>query len=60
MLETCLNNKIIGDFLNNYQQSRWQKLIPSLRELAILNLNSSCHTVIFSGEDIINIIDELK
>ena len=48
MLEACLNNKIIRDFLNNYQQSRWQKLIPSLIEIAILNLNSSFHTVIFS------------
>ena len=60
MLEACLNNKIIRDFLNNYQQSRWQKLIPSLIEIAILNLNSSFHTVIFSEEDIKNIINELK
>ena len=60
MLETCLNNKIIRDFLNNYQQSRWKKLIPSLIEIAILNLNSSFHTDIFSEEDIKNIIDDLK
>ena len=60
MLEACLKNKIIRDFLNNYKQSRWQKLIPSLIEIAILNLNSSFHTVIFSEEDIKNIIDELK
>ena len=60
MLEACLNNKIIRDFLINYNQSRWQKLIPSLIEIAILNLNSSFHTVIFSEEDIKNIIDELK
>ena len=60
MLETCLNNKIIRDFLNNYKQSRWKKLIPSLIEIAILNLNSSFHTDIFSEEDIKNIIDDLK
>ena len=60
MLETCLNNKIIRDFLNNYKQSRWKKLIPSLIEIAILNLNSSFHTDIFSEEDIENIIDDLK
>ena len=60
MLETCLNNKIIRNFLNNYKQSRWKKLIPSLIEIAILNLNSSFHTDIFSEEDIRNIIDDLK
>ena len=60
MLEACLNNKIIRDFLLNYNQNRWQKLIPSLIEIAILNLNSSFHTVIFSEEDIKNIIDDLK
>ena len=60
MLETCLGNKVIRDFLKHYKQSRWQKLIPSLIEIAILNLNSSFHTLIFSEEDIHNIIEELK
>ena len=60
MLNTCLNNKIIREFLLHYNQNRWQKLIPSLIEIAILNLNSSFHTFIFSEEDIDNILDELK
>ena len=60
MLETCLSNKIIRDFLNHYKQSRWQKLIPSLIEIAILNLHSSFHSLFFSEEDINNIIQELK
>ena len=60
MLEACLRNRIINDFLKNYKKSRWQKLIPSLIEIAILNLNSSFHTLIFSEEDIHNIIEELK
>ena len=60
MLEACLGNKIIRDFLNQYKQSRWQKLIPSLIEIAILNLNSSFNTLFFSEEDIHNIIEELK
>ena len=60
MLETCLNNKTIRDFLNNYETSRWKQLVPSLIEIAILNLNSSFNTVIFSEEDIKNIIAELK
>ena len=60
MLQACLDNKVISDFLNLYDQSRWGKLVPSLLEIAILNLNSSFHTSIFSEEDIHNIIRELK
>ncbi len=60
MLETCLRNKVIRDFLNLYKQSRWKKLIPSLIEIAILNLNSSFNTLFFSEEDIHNIIEDLK
>ena len=60
MLETCLRNKVIRDFLNLYKQSRWKELIPSLIEIAILNLNSSFKTLFFSEEDIHNIIEELK
>ena len=60
MLEECLRNKVIRDFLNLYKQNRWKKLIPSLIEIAILNLNSSFHTLLFSEEDIFNIIEELK
>ena len=60
MLEECLRNKVIRDFLNLYKQARWKKLIPSLIEIAILNLNSSFNTLFFSEEDIFNIIEELK
>ena len=60
MLETCLNNKTIRQFLLNYEQRRWKKLIPSLIEIAILNLNSSFHTIIFSEEDMDNILNDLK
>ena len=60
MLETCLRNEVVRDFLNLYKQSRWKELIPSLIEIAILNLNSSFNTLFFSEEDIHNIIEELK
>ena len=60
MLETCLENKIIYDFLKLYDQSYWKKLIPSLLEIAILNLYSSFNTLLFSEEDILNITNNLK
>jgi len=60
MLDTILENKIIYEFLTLYEHSFWKKLIPSLLEIAILNLKSSFNTLIFSEKDIDNIIKDLK
>ena len=60
MLETILENKIIYEFLTLYEHSFWKKLIPSLLEIAILNLKSSFNTLIFSEQDIDSIIHDLK
>jgi hypothetical protein len=60
MLESCLENKIIYEFLTLYEHSFWKKLIPSLLEIAILNLKSSFNTLLFSENDINNIIRDLK
>ena len=60
MLESCLENKIIYEFLTLYEHSFWKKLIPSLLEIAILNLKSSFNTLLFSEKDINNIIRDLK
>ena len=60
MLATCLKYKTIKSFLLNYNQSRWNKLIPSLLEIAILNLHISFKTNFFSEKDLDNIITDLK
>ena len=60
MLEEILENKIIYEFLTLYDHSFWKKLIPSLLEIAILNLKSSFNTLIFSEQDIDSIIHDLK
>ena len=60
MLDVCLKNQIIYDFLNNYNQKKWNNIIPSLLEIAILNLYSSFKRYIFSEEDFSLIIDNLK
>ena len=44
----------------NYNESRWSKLIPSLLEIAILNLHISFKTNFFSEKDLENIISDLK
>ena len=60
MLENCLNHKIIREFLRNYSQDKWPFIIPSLLEIAILNLNSSFKTLFFTEEDFKNILNDLK
>ncbi len=52
--------KTIKNFLLNYNESRWSKLIPSLLEIAILNLHISFKTNFFSEKDLENIITDLK
>ena len=52
--------KTIKNFLLNYNESRWSKLIPSLLEIAILNLHISFKTNFFSEKDLENIIFDLK
>ena len=60
MLATCMKYKTIKNFLLNYNESRWSKLIPSLLEIAILNLHISFKTNFFSEKDLENIITDLK
>ena len=60
MLENCLKHKIIRDFLKNYSEEKWPIIIPSLIEIAILNLKSSFKTLFFSEEDFKNILSDLK
>ena len=60
MLQICLENKVIFDFLTFYDKNCWQRLIPSLLEIAILNLKYSFNRLFFSQEDIHNIIKDLK
>ena len=57
---TCMKYKTIKNFLLNYNESRWNKLIPSLLEIAILNLHISFETNFFSEKDLENIINDLK
>ena len=60
MLEICLKNKIIFNFIKNYKQKKWNNIIPSLLEIAILNLYTSFKRLIFSEEDLSLIIENLK
>jgi hypothetical protein len=60
MIDICLKNKIIYGFLKNYKHKKWNNIIPSLLEIAILNLYSSFNRYIFSEEDFSLIILNLK
>ena len=61
MLQLNLNNnKMIREFLKNYAESKWNKLVPSLLEIAILNLYKSFKKYVFTEEEIQSIISTLK
>ena len=60
MIDICLKNKIIYGFLKNFKHKKWNNIIPSLLEIAILNLYSSFKRYIFSEEDLSLIILNLK
>lgn len=53
-------NKIINEFLKNYDDSKWNKLIPSLLEISVLNLYISFEKYIFSEKEIDSLIIQLK
>ena len=55
-----MKNKIIYDFLQKYKQKKWCNIIPSLLEIAILNLYISFKRYIFSENDLSLIIENLK
>lgn len=60
MIEICLKHKIIFDFLKNYKQKKWNTIIPSLIEISILNLYNSFKKSLFSEEELLLIIENLK
>jgi len=60
MIEICLKHKIIYDFLKNYKQKKWSTIIPSLIEISILNLYNSFKKLLFSEEELLLIIENLK
>ena len=60
MLKTCLKHKIIRDFLKEYNEEKWPFIIPTLLEIAILNLKSSFKSNYFSDDDFENILYDLK
>ena len=60
MLKTCLKHKIIRDFLKEYNEDKWPFIIPTLLEIAILNLKSSFKSNYFSDDDFENILYDLK
>ena len=60
MIENCLRHKIIRDFLKHYTEKRWKDLIPSLIEIGILNLQKSFNKILFTNEEIKNVLRNLQ
>ena len=59
MIEACLKSKIINKFLKNYKEKKWNTIIPSLLEIAILYLSNSINKIYYSENDLSDIIKKL-
>jgi len=60
MIEACLKRKIISKFLKKYKDKRWNTIIPSLLEIAILYLYNNFKKTFYSEDDLLEIIENLK
>ena len=60
MIEACLKRKIVSSFLKKYKQKKWNSIIPSLLEIAILHLYNTYKMPFFSENDLSKIIENLK
>ena len=60
MIEACLKSKIISKFLKNYNEKKWISIIPSLLEIAILNLYNTFKKAYYSENDLSSIIKKLS
>ena len=60
MIENCLRHKIIRDFLRHYTENSWKELIPSLIEIAILNLQKSFNKLFFTNKELKKVLRHLQ
>ena len=60
MIEACLKSKTITKFLKNYKEKKWISIIPSLLEIAILNLYNTFKKTYYSENDLSSIIKKLS
>ncbi|MCQ2819441.1 MAG: hypothetical protein MJ252_19435 [archaeon] len=60
MLEKILGRRINRTFLKLYNSERWSEIVPTLCEIAVLNLYTSFKTLTFSRGDFEKILMELK
>ena len=60
MIQNCLRHKIIRDFLKHYTEKSWKDLIPSLIEIGILYLQKSFNKILFTREEIKNVLCNLQ
>ena len=60
MIESCLKRKIVYKFLKKYKQKKWDTIIPSLLEIAVLYLYNTLKRAYYSEDDLLKIIKNLR
>ena len=60
MIESCLNHKIIRDFLKNHQENKWKDLIPILIKIGILFLKKEFNKIVFTYDELKKLSSDLQ
>ena len=59
MIETLLKRRTIREFLKSYSEELWKDLIPAVFEIGVLSLEKSFNKILFTKEELKDIIEEL-
>ena len=60
MIELFLKRRIIRQFLNSYSEDQWKELIPEVFEIAVLSLQRSFNKILFTKDELKDILEDLR
>ena len=60
MIELFLKRRIIRQFLNSYSEDQWKELIPEIFEIGVLSLQRSFNKILFTKEELKDILEDLR
>ena len=60
MIELFHKRRIIRQFLNSYSEDQWKELIPDIFEIGVLSLQRSFNKILFTKDELKDILEDLR